>query len=203
MPSAQTACHSPSVHVLVPTAVPGEAVGHQHEVAVLVRVGAGARGLPPHLWPRLLPSLLGLAGLHPGVALLCVAGGHHQPLGGGGGGGQHTGGVSPSPPRPRHSHSLDRLRRGWLLLLWLGSLQKRVVEKRFEVDSVFGITFEKVNKEVSELGGGSGRNSRSQLSIFLVELLERLRCLGLQEILPSLYCRENEFMVELEIPAMK
>ena len=78
-----------------------------------------------------------------------------------------------------------------------------MVEKRFEVDSVFGITFEKVNKEVSELGGGSRRNSRSQLRIFLVELLQRLRCLGLEEILPSLNCRENEFMVELEIPPMK
>ena len=66
-----------------------------------------------------------------------------------------------------------------------------MVEKRFEVDSVFGITFEKIYKEVSELGGGSGRNSRGQLSIFLVELLESLRCLGLEEILPSLYCREN------------
>ena len=65
-----------------------------------------------------------------------------------------------------------------------------MVEKRFEVDSVFGITFEKVNKEVGELGGGSGGDSRSQLGIFLVELLESLRCLSLQEKLMS-FVRQN------------
>ena len=74
-----TACYSPSVHVLVPATVPREAVGHQHEVAILVSVGTGAGALSPHLWPRflLLLSLLGLTGLHPGVALLSVRGWPH------------------------------------------------------------------------------------------------------------------------------
>ena len=101
------------MHVLVPAAVPGEAVRHQHEVVVLVRVWAGARGLPSDRRSRLLLRLLRLTGLHPGLALLGVAGpgggGSDQPLSGGGGGGQHAGGVTPSLARPRHSHAL-----GWL-----------------------------------------------------------------------------------------
>ena len=59
--------HIPRVHVLVPAAVPGQAVGHEDEAAVLLRVGAGARALPPGpgLRMRRVPVRIG--------AVLCPA----------------------------------------------------------------------------------------------------------------------------------
>ena len=61
-----------------------------------------------------------------------------------------------------------------------GLLEERVVEKCFEINSVFGIAFEKVNQEMSELRGGTRGDSRSEFSILLIELFQCLGCLGLK-----------------------
>ena len=58
--------HIPRVHVLVPAAVPGQAVGHEDEAAVLLRVGAGARALPPGPGLRMRRPIRALASFHPG-----------------------------------------------------------------------------------------------------------------------------------------
>jgi hypothetical protein len=50
----------------------------------------------------------------------------------------------------RNTHGSSRLR-----LLGSDLLQEGMVEKCFKINSVFGIAFEKVNKEMSELWGSS------------------------------------------------
>ena len=80
-------------------------------------------------------------------------------------------------PRPGHGHALAGAGGG--LLLGLG--QEGVVEKCFEINSVFGIALEEVHQQVGELRRGAGRDPRRQLRVLLVKLLQSLRRLGLRE----------------------
>ena len=56
-----------------------------------------------------------------------------------------------------------------------------MVEKCFEMDSIFGVSLEKVLHEVGELRAGADRDPRGQPGVLLVKLLQCLRGLGLQQ----------------------
>jgi hypothetical protein len=54
------------------------------------------------------------------------------------------------------------------------------VEELLEVNPILGVPLEQAVEQVGEEGGGPGGNPRRQPAVLLVELLQRLRRLGLQ-----------------------
>jgi hypothetical protein len=63
---------------------------------------------------------------------------------------------------------------------YLSSAEEVVVEELLEVNPILGVALEQAVEQVGEEGRGTGRNARRQPAVLLVELLQRLRSLGLQ-----------------------